>query len=126
MEKYLDVTQEQFKAFNELPIDKPLQMLNLLKFKKHVEETGRSGRVQYNEYMKATAPFFNQSNAKIVFFGDAKFNLIGPSDLEWDKVLIVEYETKNDFIKMITTEGYPAKMRKLALEDSRLIFCTKK
>jgi len=126
MKKYFDLTKDQFKAFAELPIDAPLQMLNLLKFKNHVKETNKSGREQYNDYMKATTPFFQKSNANVVFFGDAKFNLIGPQELEWDKVLIVEYANKNDFIKMITTEGYPAKMRRLAIEDSRLIFCVKK
>jgi len=49
--------------------------------------------------------------------------LIGPQELEWDKILIVEYAKKSDFINMITTEGYPAEMRKSAIEDSRLIFC---
>ena len=125
MEKYLDLTRKQFSEFSQLPIDVPLQMLNLLKFKDHVEETNLSGRQQYKEYMKAALPFFEKSNAKIVFYGDSKFNLIGPTELEWDKVLIVEYATKDDFMRMITTEGYPAKMRQLALEDSRLIFCQK-
>ena len=68
---------------------------------------------------------YKNSGAKVVFSGNAKFNLIGPSNLEWDKVLIVEYASKKDFLNMITTEGYPAKMRKIALEDSRLIFCVK-
>ena len=126
MEKYLDLTKDQFKAFMALPIDVPLQMLNLLKFKEKVENTDISGSDRYKEYMKATVPFFEASNAKINFYGDAKFSLIGPSELEWDKVLIVEYATKNDFIKMITTEGYPSEMRKSAIEDSRLIFCEAK
>jgi hypothetical protein len=123
MKKYLDLTKEQFKAFMAMPIDVPLQMLNLLKFKEKVEDADISGAERYKEYMKATVPFFQKSNAKVNFYGDAKFNLIGPEELEWDKVLIVEYAHKNDFIKMITTEGYPSEMRKSAIEDSRLIFC---
>jgi hypothetical protein len=123
MNKYLDLTKEQFKAFMAMPIDVPLQMLNLLKFKEKVEDADISGAERYKEYMKATVPFFQKSNAKVNFYGDAKFNLIGPEELEWDKVLIVEYAHKNDFIKMITTEGYPSEMRKSAIEDSRLIFC---
>lgn len=124
MEKYLDLTKEQFKSFMELPIDTPLQMLNLLKFKDQVPETGRTGPQQYNAYMAATTPFFAKANAKILFFGKPQFTLIGPTETEWDEVLIVEYATKNDFVNMITSEGYPAKMRRLAIEDSRLVFCT--
>lgn len=123
MERYLDLTKDQYKAFMTLPIDVPLQMLNLLKFKDKVEDADISGAARYKEYMKATVPFFKKSNAKINFYGDAKFTLIGPQELEWDKVLIIEYATKNDFIKMIDTEGYPSEMRKSAIEDSRLIFC---
>lgn len=123
MKEYLDLTKDQYKAFMALKIDQPLSMLNLLKFKEKVDGEELSGKERYKEYMKATSPFFEKANAKVVFYGDAKFNLIGPQDLEWDKVLIVEYATKNDFINMITTEGYPAEMRKSAIENSRLIFC---
>ena len=123
MDKYLDLTKDQYKAFMTIPYDLPIQMLNLLKFKKKVDDADISGAERYKEYMKATLPFFQKSNAKVTFYGDAKFNLIGPEELEWDKVLIVEYAHKNDFIKMIISEGYPSEMRKSALEDSRLIFC---
>lgn len=124
MQTYLDLTKEQLNKFLEIPNDLPLLMLNLLKFKSHVEETGLTGKEQYKVYMKAAFPFFEKSNAKIVFNGNPKFTLIGPTDqLEWDKVLIVEYATKNDFVSMITSEGYPAALRNKALEDSRLIFC---
>ncbi len=123
IEKYLNTTREQFKAFAQLPIDTPLQMLNLLKFKATVTETGRSGKEQYKTYMKAASPFFQQSKGKIIFYGNPKFTLIGPAELEWDKVLIVEYATKADFINMITNPDYPSELRSLALTDSRLIFC---
>jgi len=125
MNKYLDLTKEQFKAFMEYPTGEKLQMLNLLKFKDKVEATGKSGGDQYKDYLKAAAPFTIKANAKITFYGTPKFNLIGPkNDLEWDKVLIVEYPTKNDFIAMITNKDYPANLRKMALSDSRLIFCS--
>jgi len=127
MEKYLDLTREQFSAFAKLPDDGPFQMLNLLKFKKQVEETGLTGKEQYKVYMKAATPFLQNSNAKVLLYTEPQFTLIGPTDhLEWDKVLIVEYGKKSDFMDMITTEGYPAHLRKLAMEDSRLIFCSTK
>jgi len=120
---HTDITKEQFQAFAQLPIDKPLQMLNLMKFKEHIPETNRTGEEQYRAYMKAAFPFFTKSNAKIAFYGKPIANLIGPNDLEWDKILIIEYAKKEDFITMITSEGYPAEMRRIALEDSRLTFC---
>ncbi len=121
---YQDLTKEKYIEFMKFPVDVPLQMLNLLKFKDQVEETGRTGEAQYKHYMKEATPFFQSANASIVFYGKPQFTLIGPSELEWDRVLIVEYTQKADFLKMITTEGYPAQLRRVAIEDSRLIFCS--
>jgi uncharacterized protein (DUF1330 family) len=125
MEKYLDGTEEQLLEFMKLPIEKPLQMLNLLKFKKQVEGTNLTGEQQYNAYMKAALPFIKNTNAKVLFYGKANYTLIGPKgELEWDKVIIVEYATKQGFTDMILQKDYPSEMRIAALEDSRLIFCT--
>lgn len=127
MQKYLNAEKEQFVEFIKMPIDTPLQMLNLLKFKDKVEETGISGKEQYKNYMIAANPFFQKSNAKILFFGDAKYTVVGPKgELEWDKVLIVQYDKKEDFVNMVTNKDYPSDMRTIALEDSRLIFCSSK
>ena len=123
IETYLDGTKEQFNAFMALPVDGPLKMLNLLKFKETVEETGKTGAETYKDYMTAATPFFSKVNVKITFYGTPQFILIGPKELEWDKVLIVEYATKQDFITMVMMEGYPSELRKSALKDSRLIFC---
>lgn len=125
MEKYLDGSKEQFMEFMQLPTDKPLQMLNLLKFKKQVEGTNLTGEQQYNAYMKAALPFIKNSNAKVLYYGKANYALIGPKgELEWDKVIIVEYATKEDFANMVMQKDYPSEMRTAALENSRLIFCS--
>ncbi|MDY8136346.1 hypothetical protein [Aquimarina sp. 2201CG5-10] len=122
---YKNVIPEQFQSFMELSIEGSFQMINLLKFKDKVEETGTSGEEAYAEYMKAVMPFFLASKARIIYNGKPVFNLIGPSDtIEWHKVLIVEYASKEDFLGMITKEGYPAEMRSRALEDSRLVLST--
>ncbi len=124
---YTGVTPEQFQDFANLPSKGSFQMLNLLKFKGKVEETGMSGAEAYAQYMNAVIPFFQKSKAKVIYQGKPLFNLIGPnSGLEWDKILIIEYASKEDFLNMITAEGYPAKMRSQALEDSRLILCKAK
>lgn len=125
--KYIEVERDQFKTFAALPIDTPLYMYNLLKYKKTVANSDLTGEAAYRDYMKAATPFFQQSNAKILFFGSPEFTLIGdPDDDYWDDILLVYYESKDDFIGMITAEGYPAAMRETALEDSRLIYCKSK
>lgn len=119
--KYLDLTKEQFKSFIELPTEGPICMLNFLKFKKN------GGKETYKKYMVAAQPFFEKANAKIIFFGKPQFTLIGdPNEELWDEILIVEYADKSDFIEMISTPGYPAEIRREAVEDSRLIFTKNK
>ncbi|WP_299439355.1 hypothetical protein [uncultured Aquimarina sp.] len=124
---YVGITQKQFQDFTALPVEGAFQMINLLKFKDKVEETGTTGAEAYAQYMNAILPFFQNTKAKVVYQGKPLFGLIGPEDtVEWDKILIVSYESKQEFIGMITKEGYPAEMRSRALADSRLILCTEK
>jgi len=118
------MNSEQFKAFSELPRDTPVVMLNLLKFKDGVSETGMSGAECYKEYMRQAAPFFTKANAEILFLGKARTMLIGPIDTDlWDKVLLIKYNSITDFLEMIQADGYPSHIRAQALEDSRLIHC---
>ncbi|MEL6674465.1 MAG: DUF1330 domain-containing protein [Bacteroidota bacterium] len=122
---YLDGTREQFKAFMDLPEEGPFHMLNLLKFKETVDESGKTGREQYNEYMRAAAPFLQKAQADVLYYGEAQMNLVGPAEeKDWDKVLIVSYANKEAFANMVTHPDYPTALRNAALADSRLLVMT--
>lgn len=127
MEKqsYLEINKEQFKTFVQLPMNTPVVMLNLLKFKDMVSETGLSGAESYAAYMRQATPFFAKAGAEVLFIGKPQTMLIGPEDeILWDKMLLVKYNTIAGFLGMVQAEGYPAHLRKQALNDSRLIHCT--
>jgi hypothetical protein len=99
-------------------------MLNMVKYKALVPETGMTGKESYTEYMRQAKPFFVKVNAEIVFYGSPKHMLIGPEeDTLWDDVLIIKYNSVSDFMNMIMADGYPSQLREQALEDSRLIHC---
>jgi hypothetical protein len=122
---FLEINAEQFRIFMELPMDKSVVMLNLLKFKDEVPETGLSGVASYKEYMMQATPFFAKADAEVLFLGKPQTLLIGPEDEElWDKVLLIKYNTIAGFLNMVQAEGYPSHLRKQALSDSRLIHCT--
>jgi len=124
MDTFVDLTKEQYLELMNFDIEDKFQMLNLLKFVNKVYGTDLTGRQQYHAYMKAALPFFVEAKAKIIYEGAPYFTLVGPSDeLEWDKILIVEYATKGSFINMVSSPGYPGDLRKKALADSRLILC---
>lgn len=124
MKTYVDVNSEQLKAFAQLPKDTPVMMLNLLKFKAHVPETGLTGAETYKNYMRAGTPFFERTNAEVLYLGKPQTMLIGPEDEKlWDKIILVKYNTISDFLGMVQADGYPLDLRAQALEDSRLIHC---
>ncbi len=125
MEKgYIEVNRAQLKTFAALPLNTPVVMLNLLKFKETVAETGLTGAEAYKEYMKAATPFFQKANAEVVYMGKPKQTLIGPEDEKlWDKILLIRYNAISDFLRMVKAEGYPSHLRAQALEDSRLVYC---
>ena len=124
IQSYIEINQEQFKAFVKLPRDTTVVMLNLLKFKDVVPETGMSGEASYKKYMRQATPFFAKADAEVLFMGKPQTMLIGPDDEHlWDKVLLVKYNTISGFLGMVQAEGYPSHLRAQSLDDSRLIHC---
>lgn len=124
MESYLKVNPEVFMNFKDAVGDEPVIMLNLLKYKERVEETGETGKVEYSNYLNAAAPFLKKAEATVLFFGAPKHMLIGPTDEAlWDAVIVVRYHSFAHFMGMVQAKGYPSQLRERALEDSRLIHC---
>ncbi len=124
MENYLNVNPDEFQKFKNSTDGTPVVMLNLLRYKTTVEETGETGKEAYANYLNAAQPYFKQVDAEIVFFGKPEHMLIGPADEAlWDAIIVVKYASFSDFIAMAMAEGYPSHLRERALLDSRLIHC---
>ncbi len=120
-------TEIHKKALKELASfdeNKPVFMMNYLKYKSIVTATGKTGKETYTAYLKATVPFFNQIDAEIILKVKPSATLIGiENEALWDEVLIVKYANKNKFFKLLAMKDYPAALRASTLSDSRLIFC---
>lgn len=124
-QNYLKLNPGQVSDLANNATENPVVMLNMVKYKALVPETGMTGKESYTEYMRQATPFFLKANAEIVFFGSPKHMLIGPEeDTLWDDVLIIKYNSVSDFMNMIMADGYPSHLREQALDDSRLIHCT--
>lgn len=124
MDNYLRVNPEEFQRFKETIGNGPLVMLNLLRYKKRVEETGETGKEAYSNYLNAAAPFLKKAEAEVLYFGTPRHMLIGPMAEElWDAIILVKYNSFSHFVGMAMAEGYPSHLRERALEDSRLIHC---
>lgn len=113
----INPTPEQIQAFMSAPIEGPILMVNLLRFKQD------GGRDEYLRYAQLVGPHLARVGGRVVFHASAKATVIG--DDAWDEVLIVEYPSRQAFLDMVGNEDYQAaaKHRTRALVDSRL-YCT--
>ena len=113
----INPTPEQMQVFMSAPLEGPVLMVNLLRFK------AEGGREAYLEYGKRVQPHLARVGARLVFHASAKATVIG--DDSWDEVLIVEYPSRQAFLDMVRDADYQAaaEHRTRALADSRL-YCT--
>ncbi|WP_171206625.1 DUF1330 domain-containing protein [Ruegeria sp. HKCCA0235A] len=133
MTSYIDPDRDQFEAFKALDRDKPIEMLNLVKFRAKAQyptahelvNAGLTGAQAYRSYGAETAPIIERIGARILWRGVFEATLIGPADEAWDSVFIARYPTAHAFLEMVTDPAYRAAVihRQAAVETSRLIRC---
>lgn len=126
MSNYVDPGRDQFEAFKSLPRNKPVMMLNLLKFRdKAAYEDGReaTGAEAYAAYGLESGPIFRRVGGEIIWRGKPEVMLIGPADKQWDLIFVARYPSAGAFLEMVTDPDYriAVKHRQAAVLDSRLI-----
>jgi len=123
----INPTPAQVEALVSSASEGPVVMLNLLRFKDAADgiDEGVSGPEAYERYGEAVAPFLERVGGRLLLAVEAQQMIIGPEELEWDMVLMVEYPSRKRFLEMATDPDYLAihEHRAAALEDSRLIAC---
>jgi uncharacterized protein (DUF1330 family) len=125
-------TQEQLASVAALPPDRPVVMLNLLRFRDVADyaespdlapDDPVSGQDAYARYGAAAMPHLSDAGAEIVYHGSASETIIGPTGEHWDQVVLVRYPSPAAFLGMVTTSEYQqlSGHRTAALADSRLV-----
>ena len=116
------------QTFAAIPADKPIVMLNLLKFRERAEyddiAMNCSGREAYFErYSVEAYKFVKSVGGGLLWSGAACGSVIAPADESWDEVLLVRYPSIAAFQTMLYNPDYQkcAIHRTAALENSRLI-----
>lgn len=122
-------TAKQVQDLTESPDSGPVVMLNLLRFKSQADgiDEGVSGAEAYARYSAAAESFLRGVGGRLLMAVEPQQSVIGPPDGEWDLVLLVEYPSRAKFLEMATNQDYlkAHAHREAALEDSRLIACSK-
>jgi uncharacterized protein (DUF1330 family) len=123
---YIDPERDQFDTFKSLPRDKPVMMVNLLRFREmavYEDDRKATGAEAYSAYGRESGPVFRRVGGEIIWRGKPEMMLIGPKDKHWDLIFIARYPTAGAFLEMITDPDYrtAVKHRQAAVLDSRLI-----
>lgn len=112
-----------------LPMDKPVTMLNLLRFRDTADyadddrQKPCTGQEAYARYAAVAREKLAVLGAEVVWSGKPQGVLIGPEGDHWNEAFLVRYPTADAFFQMLSMPDYQAATvhRTAALDDSRLI-----
>jgi hypothetical protein len=131
MPGYVDPSRENWQAFKDLPRDRPIHMLNLIKFRDLAEYPeghpnhgkGLTGPEAYAIYKEGFQRVVAEDGAAMVWEAPLECVVTGP-DGEWDEAFVMGYPDSATFMKMVKDEEYIRDVvphRSAAVADSRLI-----
>lgn len=105
--------KEQMKGFLESGHDRPIYMLNLLKFKEKADyadgrETGLSGAEAYGIYGAEVVDHLAQVGGKPVFSAQVERLMLGEVEELWDTAAIAMYPSRKAMLEMMSSAAYQA------------------
>lgn len=128
---FVDPEREQFETFKALPRNVPINMINLICFRKEAAYKeghalfgkGLTGAQAYEHYGQDSGPIFRRVGGTIIWRGAFESVLIGPAEEFWDAAFIARYPHSGAFLEMVTDPVYreAVKHRQAAVLTSRLI-----
>ncbi|MBN8502587.1 MAG: DUF1330 domain-containing protein [Sphingomonadales bacterium] len=128
---YVDPSRENWQAFKDLPRDRPIHMLNLIKFRDlavyppdhALHGQGLTGRQAYQIYKEGFQRVVAGDGAAMVWEAPIECVVTGPAG-EWDEAFVMGYPNSIAFMAMVKNEEYVRDVvphRTAAVADSRLI-----
>jgi hypothetical protein len=131
MSSYVDPGRENWQAFKDLPRDRPIHMLNLIKFRELADDPeghpmhgkGLTGAEAYAIYREGFQRVVAGDGAAMVWEAPMECVVTGP-DGEWDEAFVMGYPDSATFMAMVRNEEYVRDVvphRTAAVADSRLI-----
>jgi hypothetical protein len=94
----IEPTAEQIGALADAPDDRPIVMLNLLRFKERADGIDAAeaitGRQAYERYGEGVAPHIARVGAEVLAMGECRQSVIAPRDEAWDGIVLVRYPSR--------------------------------
>ena len=131
MTTHIDPTRDNWQAFKDLPRDRPIHMLNLIKFRELAEYPeghpnhgqGLTGEQAYAIYREGFQRVVRNDGAAMVWEAPMECVVTGPPG-EWDEAFVMGYPNSAAFMAMVRNAEYIRDVvphRTAAVADSRLI-----
>ena len=103
--------ESQMEGFNDQEEDKPIFMVNLLKFKEKAKypdkrETDLTGKEAYAIYGKEVVGHLEKVGGKPIFGANVERLMLGEVEDLWDQVAVAMYPSRKAMLKMITDPDY--------------------
>ncbi len=114
-------TPEQIRTLLAAPDDRPVVMVNLLRFKDEVD--GVSGEEAYRRYAEKMVPFVESRGGRVIWSGRVDSQLIGEGGDFFHMIALVEYPSRKAFVE-IANDPYVAEIgahRAAGLEGQWLV-----
>jgi len=106
-------TAEQIQALLSEPDDRPVVMLNLLRFKPRADGDTESGQAAYERYASAMREVVEGEGGRFLWAGTVDSLVIGDADAAgFDVVGIVEYPSRRKFVEIAMSE----RVRKIGVD----------
>jgi hypothetical protein len=131
MTAHIDPSRDNWQAFKDLPRDRPIHMLNLIKFRDLAEYPaghpnhgkGLTGLEAYAIYREGFQRVVASDGAAMVWERPIECVVTGPAG-EWDEAFVMGYPNSAAFMAMVKNAEYIRDVvphRTAAVADSRLI-----
>jgi uncharacterized protein (DUF1330 family) len=121
-------TPEQIKTLLAGPADRPVVMVNLLRFKPQADapDAGLTGLEAYQRYGDAMRKIVESHGGRILFSGRIDSMVIADADPGYHAVALVEYPSREKFIEIVRSAEVEAigVHRAAGLESQWLIATT--
>ena len=121
----VEPTRSQLSALKSYPKDKPVAMVNVIKFRDKTPDGTEEGKAAYKRYITAAMPFVEAVGGKMIWRGKPAGVVVGNDDTKPDVVFIVEYPSMNAFFEILNNPDYQKikYLRGISLEIGDLIAC---
>lgn len=98
------------RGLDAMEREKPVVMVNLMKFRERSLDGDGSGWDAYLRYSALTVPMIKARGGTLLWTGDAKAVALGAeAGNRWDYLALVYYPTVSAFIDMMTSADYETK-----------------